>query len=478
MSLRTVKRAVTAAVVLAVLAVALPVAYDWWDDRRSRCAEGVVRMEPDGECVGVTDGSHTFADHLDEVTDRIREANEKVVGEDGDAYVSVAYMTSFTVGEADSNSEESVRHELQGAYLAQQRHNEFSAPKIRLLIANTGSESRHWKHTVGELVRRKDNGERLVAVTGLGPSTGPNREALNELSKHELAMVASTMTATDFHGIEGFVRVAPTNVDEARVASAYLRQEGFHTAMVVQDVAKKNPYARTLGRAFTEEFPKGGGGHRLVARKKTFDSSVSGNWRVELRYLSDQLCIHKPQAVYFAGRGQHLTHFLNALANRACPEWGFTVMTGDDTSNLTSEQVRKAVDSGVQVFYTGLAHPEMWRGDPKGPPRRLQNAFRKGGLLDQWFAGESHADGQAMMAHDAVLTAAEGARMVNHGRSQVTGEAVSRMFHQMQDNMRLRGASGPLSFESDGDAYDKAVPILRLDPNGTPVFVTVLSPGE
>ncbi|WP_410539525.1 branched-chain amino acid ABC transporter substrate-binding protein [Streptomyces sp. KL2] len=474
-SLLTVKRAATAAVALAVLAGVSLYVHDWYVHRDDRCAQGVTRMEePRPECVGVTDGSYVFAEHLSPVTGRIERANREVT-EGREEYVTVAYMTSITVDEDDSNPEESVRHELQGAYLAQQRHNERSTPKIRLLIANTGSGSAHWRHTVDQLIGLRDGGEPLVAVTGLGPSTDRNLAALKRLSAGGLATVASTMTATGVGGVEGFVRVAPTNVDEARAAARYLRQKKIRTAMVVQDVAEGNLYADTLGDAFTEEFPRGGKEHRLVADRKQFDSSLEDSWKNELQILSNQLCFHRPEAVYFAGRGRHLTHFLDALAERFCTEWDFIVVTGDDTTNLTDEQVRRATDSGVQVFYTGLAHPEMWKDEPDGAPRAVQAAFQKGGVLEQWFGRERHVDGQAMMAHDAVLTAARGAQMASRG-TRVTGRSVGRMFQLMEDSAQVRGASGTLTFEEDGDAHDKAVPILKLAPNGDPVFVTVLPP--
>ncbi|GAA3633682.1 branched-chain amino acid ABC transporter substrate-binding protein [Streptomyces chitinivorans] len=474
-SLLTVKRSVTAAVVLAVLAGVSLFVHDWYVHRDDLCAQGVTRMEePRAECVGTTDGSYVFAEHLAAVSGRIERANREVTAGDG-KYVTVAYMTSVTVDENDSNPEESVRHELQGAHLAQQRHNERFTPKIRLLIANTGSGSAHWRHTVDGLIGLRDGGEPLVAVTGLGPSTDRNLAALRRLSDAGLATVASTMTATGIGGMEGFVRVAPTNVDEARAAARYLRQKKIRTAMVVQDVAEGNLYADTLGDAFTEEFPRGGKEYELVAERKQFDSSLEDSWRNELQILSNQLCFHRPEAVYFAGRGRHLTHFLDALAERFCTEWDFTVMTGDDTTNLTDEQVRKAADSGVQVFYTGLAHPEMWKDEPDGAPGAVQAAFRKGGVLEQWFGRERHIDGQAMMAHDAVLTAARGAQMASRG-TRVTGRAVGRMFQLMEDSAQVRGASGTLTFEENGDAHDKAVPILKLASNGDPVFVTVLSP--
>ncbi|MGK5446284.1 ABC transporter substrate-binding protein [Streptomyces radiopugnans] len=475
MSLRTFKRAIVATVALAVLAGVSLFVHGWYAHRDDQCARGVTRMEePRSECVGITDGSYDFAEHLSAVSEKIEQANQDVTKEDG-KYVTVAYMTSVTVDENDSNSEESVRHELQGAHLAQQRHNEHSTPKIRLLIANTGSGSAHWRHTVDELIELRDGGEPLVAVTGLGPSTDRNLAALRRLSAAGLATVASTMTATGISGIEGFVRVAPTNVDEARAAARYLRRKEIRTAMVVQDVAEENLYADTLGDAFTEEFPRGGKEHRLVADRKQFDSSLDDSWKNELQILSNQLCFHRPEAVYFAGRGRHLTHFLDALAERFCTEWDFIVMTGDDTTNLTDEQVRRATDSGVQVFYTGLAHPEMWKGEQGGPPGAVQAAFREGGLLEQWFGRERHIDGQAMMAHDAVLTAARGAQMASKG-TRVTGRAVGRMFQLMEDGGQKRGASGELTFTENGDMRDKKVPILKLAPNGDPVFVMVLSP--
>ncbi|MFP8960371.1 branched-chain amino acid ABC transporter substrate-binding protein [Streptomyces nanhaiensis] len=505
-SLRTVKRAAVAAVVLAVLAVALPLGYGWWEERRSRCADGVVRMGPAGECVGVTDGSHVFAGHLKNVTDKIKEQNDLVVGS-GDPYVSVAYMTSFTLEETDSNPEESVRHELQGAHVAQRQYNRNGSPKVRLLIANTGSNSRHWEHTVDELVRLAGDGGtepgRLVAVAGLGPSTDRNLAAVKRLSKRGLATVASTMTATSIGGMEGFVRVTPTNDDEAVAAARYLKcaesggygggrgepsegtwcsergkaqkggEEESLDALVVQDTAKGNLYARTLGKAFSREFPEDDEGYGLVARPQEFDSSVPGSWRNELHLMMDQLCLHRSDVVYFAGRGQHLGHFLRAASRRTClDEWDFTLVTGDDTSNLTRKQAKEAADRGIDVYYTALAHPLMWEHRPDTVPGELRKAFLSG--LRGWFPPESHEDGQAMMAHDAVLVAVEGVRLASFGGGGMTGRDVGRMFRRMHGTKKVRGATGPLSFDSDGNRESKAIPVLKLGADGSLDYIETI----
>lgn len=476
--LHIVRRVVVAVVAIAVLAVAIPLAVDWIGDVRARCADGVVKMGEAKECVGVTDGSFRFAGHLAAVEKKIKEEND-LVSKDAkkEPYVSVAYLTSFTLTNDDSNSEDSVRHELEGAYLAQYRHNRgdlASSPKIRLLVANTGSSSAHWEHTVNELIDRQDSDDKLVAVTGLGPSTARNLAALRKLSENGLATVASTMSATNIQDIPGFVRVAPTNVDEAYAAAAYLkRSTKLRTAVVVQDAAKNNLYAATLGTAFTKAFPDKNSGHRLVAERMTYDSSVPGAWKNELRYFPAQLCDTRPQVIYFAGRGQHLTNFLDALANRSCTDHTFTVLAGDDTSNLDREQLAHAVENDVQVFFTGLAHRDMWQADPRRVSKRSATYFQRNGQLDQWFPNDDRYDGQDIMAHDAVLTATEGVRMAASGSGAVTGGAVGRMFHQMSGPQQVAGASGFISFQNNGNPRNKAVPILSLNSQGRTELVEV-----
>nr|WP_180218693.1 branched-chain amino acid ABC transporter substrate-binding protein [Streptomyces albus] len=473
--------------VLAVLGVAVPLTYDWLDERRSRCADGVEKRDVEGhpgrhECVGVTDGSHVFAPHLRGVTERIKTENDQVARGD-DPYVSVAYMTTFTLTESDSNSDESVRHELEGAYLAQRRHNDGDlrgSPKIRLLIANTGSESGHWREVTDRLAARTGAPDRLVAVTGLGPSTAENLRALRALERRRIAMVGSTMSATDIRDIDGFVRVAPTNADEARAAAAFLRREKYRTAVVVQDIARTNHYANTLGPAFEKAFPDREAGFRIVADEElTFDSSARTGWENELRHMTGQLCQQKPRLIFFAGRGRHLTHFLDALANRTCTDQEFRVITGDDTTNLTARELERAYRTKVEVLYTGLAHPDMWEGSEAG--KRAVSAatarkFREGGELDRWFPRDSRDDGQAIMAHDAVLTAAQGVAMAARWGGDVTGESVGRMFHKMHLEQRVPGGSGFLSFLNNGNPRNKAVPILRLTEKKRAEFVEVSAP--
>lgn len=475
--LHIVRRVVIAVVVVAALAVAVPLTMNRIGEVRARCDDGVVKKGENGECVGVTDGSWAFADHLERVEGMIKAENDQVLKDaktKKEPYVSVAYMTSFTLGDDDSNSADSVRHELEGAYLAQHRHNRgdlSSSPKIRLLVANTGSRSAQWEHTVGELIDRKTSDDRLVAVAGLGPSTDPNLAALKRLSKNGIATVASTMSATNIQNIPGFVRVGPDNVAEAHAAANYLKRTDARTAVVVQDIADNN-YAKTLNDAFREAFPDDD--HKLLGETMTFDSAgAPGVWKTELRNIPVSICDKKPEIIFFAGRGRQLTHFLDALANRSCTQRKFTVVAGDDTSNLNRRQIEIAAKRAVRVLYTGLAHRDTLSNSPNSVAEPSAQYFQVDGQMDRWFPGDDRYDGQDIMAHDAVLTAAHGIELAAGG-PEVTGEAVGRMFHQM-DGQPVAGASGFISFQNNGNPRNKAVPILSLNSRGRADLIEVSS---
>ncbi|MZE81404.1 ABC transporter substrate-binding protein [Streptomyces xinghaiensis] len=457
-----------------VLGLGVPQLYGWWQKREARCAEGVERRGPDEECVGATDGvtdpDFAFAGHLKDIQRKIGDENREVMEKEKN-YVTIAYMTSLTVEKDDSNSRDAIRRQLQGAYLAQIRANRrdlSGSPKIRLLVANTGSGAEHWRYTVDRLIelsRAERRGERVLAVTGLGPSTTENMEAMGRLSEEGIAMVASTMSATNLTGIAGLVRVAPTNRDEARAAAAYLKKRGYEDAVIVEDEAEKNLYARTLAEEFRKVFPDKE--HTLPEENAVYDASQPDSWEGELRWIVQNLCGEEPDVVYFAGRGKHLMSFINKLANRKCQQRDFTVMTGDDTTNLTTDQLREAAEKGVEVYYTGLAHPDMWEKDRTAVSRPSAAFFQEGGWMSKQFPGERRDDAQAMMAHDAVLTAITAVRMTSLDGSVLSGKAVARRFRQLRGrDQGVEGASGFLSFRNNGDPIDRAVPVLKLGPNG------------
>lgn len=472
--LHIVRRVVLGGVLAVLLGVGGYFLVSWITDSLARCGDGVVKMGADDECVGVTDGSYHFSEDLVAVERLIADENERVV-KSGESYVSIAYLTSLTLHDDDSNSPESIRHEVEGAYAAQYRSNlgdRSGKPLIRLLLANSGSHSAFWRHTVDELAKRQETDDKLVAVAGLGPSTRENLLAARKLSDHGLALVASTMTTTEVGNIRRFVRITPTNAEEAQAAAEYLKGEKrFESAAVVEDVDEDDSYAKTLASAFREAFAgSGGGGPELAAEPLTFDSSVGDAWENELDFMTDDLCRRPPDVIFFAGRGIHLNRFLSALDSRACQETRFTVITGDDTTNLGAEQRATAAKKKIDVLFTALAHPEMFSEHPQLVSAASARLFADGGQFEKWFPNDARDDGGAMTAYDATLTAALGARMASADETGVTGAEVARMFRQMEARP-VDGSSGFLSFLENGNPRERWIPILRLGPGGRTEFV-------
>ncbi|MBA0052062.1 branched-chain amino acid ABC transporter substrate-binding protein [Streptomyces sp. AJS327] len=509
-----VKRIAAVVLALAVVAVAVPLLLDWREDRQAEedqraaerenfCAKGIARKPVGGkrggsahergngeerrECVGVTDGSYVFYTRsgdsspseqerkdLKEVMRKIEKENRRVERETK-KYVSVAYVTTLTLQSSDSNPQESVLHELQGAHAAQLRHNtgdRSAHPKMRLLVGNVGSESAHWKHTADELLKLRDTPDRLVAVTGLGPSTGKNRAMVRRLSENGLATVASTMTASNFKHIEYFVRVSAPNEEEAKAAARYLKKDDERSrgsAVIVRDRSKNNHYAQNLGPAFEDEFTANGGKVDTTP-ELTFNSEAESAWRSKMHMMPRQLCAKDRNVIFFSGRGMHLTAFLKALRNRTeCQKQNFTVITGDDTTNLTERDIREAEKTGIEVIYAGLAHPDVWKDREDEKPSPAITAVEK-------VAGSTD-DGQALVAHDAVITVAQALTMLTSKEGRFTGESVGEMFYSMKGD-EAPGASGPLSFDENGTPRDKVIPILRLTKDGRTELEDVSWPEE
>lgn len=93
--------------------------------------------------MGVTDGSHVFDPDLAEVQRRVQDENAGVLRAKK-PHVTVGFFVQMTLTDKDSVSMAWVRHQLQGAYLAQFRANHHHVagdlPLVRLLLANPGTD--------------------------------------------------------------------------------------------------------------------------------------------------------------------------------------------------------------------------------------------------------------------------------------------------------------------------------------------------
>jgi hypothetical protein len=443
--------------------------------------------------VRVTDGSDLFADSLREVQGLIFDENERVISS-GRPWVSIAVMLPIRTTDDARNTPEDARRHLQGAYLAQYWSNHpngddkfgDNAPLIRILIADTGREGNEWRDTVTQLgkMAKPENDERLVAVTGLGLSTDTTQQAVNALANEGVAMVGSVITATELDA-PGLFRVAPTNSDEAAALMNHLKTTPAwksasattpYKAYLVQDRAGDDTYVQDLGRQYRQVFPNDDA-HTLLKAQGDYDSQKEGAGNA-IDAQIDTICSIQPappRVIFFAGRSDGLRTFLRALSARHCSDTPITVVTGDGANNLNAPVAEPLWVDGVKVdiFYTALASPATWQNNPAAVSR---DTVRRFGQCANCFAtlfSEPFDEGDAIMSHDAVLTAVTATRNVASQQNPRPGaDAIPNGLYQINATNPVPGASGWIYFQRedgipDGVPYNKAVPIVQLHSNGT-----------
>lgn len=488
--------AISAVVALAVVAGGL--AWLLWPDPpvSTSCATGVERVE--NVCVGITDGSYHFDEkNLGPLFERIRAENAAVDKESakkgGVSHVGVVYLMSMVPDAKDTNTPDSVRHEIQGAYTAQMEANHSNkygdAPRIKLLLGHLGNGTAQADGAL-EQIRLRTAEERIVAVAGLGTSTRATEGVIRRITAApakgglQLAAVGSVLTADTLSGVPGLVRVAPVNSDEASAAAAFLQQKenAAKRVLVVQDERADDHYTKTLGDKFLAALPPG----RLAGKPEMYDSSQAGV-ATAFKTRMSTICAAKPDVIYFAGRGIDLPRFLAPLKDRPCvKDRQVLVISGDDASQTAQaagfQDIKDTLrDGNVRLVYTGLAHPGSWTKLPGAYPGAAKPSFGPGGRFRTAFKEEALDDGQAIMGHDAVLTAVAGIRLVaknsetNNGA--VSGSEVIQIWRSLHGPETVHGASGLISLGSDGSPERKAVPIIEIRADGSVSTLAVSAQG-
>jgi ABC-type branched-subunit amino acid transport system substrate-binding protein len=246
--------------------------------------------------------------------------------------------------------------------------------------------------------------------------------------------------------------------------------------LFVQDVATGDQYTSTLATGFRDRIPAG----RLVSPEPAlFDSSRPG-LADTFRTQMTALCAKRPDVVYFAGRGTSLPPYLTALAHRPCRDRRLTVMTGDDAVMVTQtagfgvHELSTALRTGgIDLVYTGLAHPGAWTVAPRAFDPEAVAPFRDGTFTNA-FPHEDLEDGRAIMMYDAVLTAVRAIRSIPAAADHTAAD-VYRTLSSLRHEKALPGASGWIAIGDDGGPHNKAIPIIRMDPAGGTTAIAVSS---
>ncbi|MEU8761133.1 hypothetical protein [Streptomyces sp. NPDC048659] len=477
------------ALLVALVVLGVPLGYgikSWLTPEDRSCAAGVARPDGSDECVGVNGDGYAFGvAELGEVAGLIRRENETLKP---DTYATVAVLLPLT--STDPGMRTKVLHELQGAYALQFRANHESnseTPKIRLVLANTGKGNSYWADAVGRLKLMTGAPDRLRAVTGVATSSTEIREAVAALTGAGIAVVGTTITADDIangpgaNRYPGLARVSPTNSDEAR-ALAHFGRVNAAKALLVEDTRTGDHYTDTLKAAFAASLK--GAPYEPQLFTSPPDPTDEGTTANTFRQITHLICDTRAETVFFAGRHTQLRQFINALGARGCAERPFTILTGDEGSYLGADALlnRAALKGRLTVRYAALAHPDAWRPAPGRPVPATGGSA----VAYQTFAGDvarasakpvALADGQAIIAYDAMATAVHAIRQATPDKAAYPELAdVVSQWPQVKGSLRVEGASGWICLDNYGNPYNKAVPIVELAQDGSQRFVAIAWP--
>ena len=466
------------------------------------CGRGMtVTGGPFTECVGVTDGAASFPPELglQTVLGKIKKENDTVMGK-GTPFVSIGYVVPLPRDDTKGLLT-ALRHELEGAYLAQWRANRDDGglgdtPLIWLLVVNVGDQAGQQTAVIPEVIQWvTDPAEHLVAVAGLGQSLEATKQAIRSLSLAGIPMIASRLTADDLstvpgQPVSGLYRIPATNSAEAVVAAQALKSK---VTLLVQDINRGDAYTKSLAEQFHKVFATPPATGKLLDPEQ-YNSSwpAVANTFVQ---MMPSICNEQPAAIYYAGRGANLPDFLAALAGRRCQQLKIDLFTGDDAVDLTAtlrqqlaagdqDRIAANLRATITLRYTALAHPDAW-ADRKQFLYASTKIFQGDcaatfTCFTRDFPGERLDDGAAIVGYDALLVATHAIRSGVIQRGDTPGGptalthdtgAVLQGMLRINHGAPVTGASGLIAFDEQGKSIDKPIPILELEPNGDVKFI-------
>lgn len=453
----------------------------------SPCGPGLTALGSPQVCVGLDLDSTAFRDNdpLAGLEQRIAAQNATITGIH---FVTIVVLDNMTPDPTnDSLAFRNVRHGVQGAITGAWRANnqtvaDGTTPPVKLLLASFGSGGEFEAQAVDAIVAARDS-QHIVAVTDFGQSLDTSRKAASDLSDQHIASVGSLVSGDNINQnpktgrpIPRFFRVTPTNSDAARATVAYLGAKNYRRVMLIQDTNQHDLYATTLATAFQTAYTSRYHQQLDMESYESPDTPLNDINRatyMKKRFadMHGDICSEKPDLIYFAGRGADLRSFLTALAEGgACGLSSTDVMSSDDATSILGTPLPDFHGLPVKVLYTGVATKDEWNNavPPQPDDIRDYNDFVSAFLGQHVGAPEDLVDGYAILNHDAVLTAATAARQDPSPVSDPM--TVADFIGEFNCLNPVPGAGGKIAFSqhSQGNPIDKVMPIMRIQPDGTP----------
>ncbi|GCE05359.1 protein kinase domain-containing protein [Dictyobacter aurantiacus] len=364
------------------------------------------------------------------------------------------YIT-FVVGTVLTGPNAGIGYDnLQGAYVAQHEWNQQNTlgnVKVRLIIANTGSDSGNAATVAHQIVQAAAKDPTIVGVMGWSLSSHAEN-ASNILTAAHIPMVSATASSDSLTGLSSyFFRVAPSNKSEATVAAAYAKSklQAQQAAIFLDD---GDSYSQSLGNDFKGAFS---GQTRIITYHRNDPASIIAG----VQQLQTD-----PGLIYFAGYSNDVATLLGELPKH--PALAKTQILGGDALYELAGYPSSVKGELHRMHFTAFAYPDEWDILKQG---NKKPAFFKDYSDDYSSSNPSGVYGfrrpsnNVILSYDAMTALLTGSKQALNGGTTLKSTALQQALASVKN---LQGVSGQITFGPDGDPINKAIVVLYFDDMG------------
>jgi len=456
-----------------------------------------VTKAADGEYIGVSDG--TFAFDINRPDGNLkRQAADKLKGNDvggaqslwqsglqqdtsdaealiyledqrvlasGNPYITIVVGTMLTGDNVGVG-----RDDLQGAYVAQKEYNDGhklpNNAQVRLLVASSGNVATYATTVAQQIVLAAQQDHTIVGVMGW-PFSSRAIDAIRVLAGAHIPMVSQTASSDQLTGISSyFFRVAPSNKGQG-IAGARYAEQVLHAKNVALFVDPADSYSSSLAADFSQQF-KADGNTIVVTENYTVGSKGQG----QLPGLLQDALSHNPDLVYFSGYATDISVLLANLPTSG-PAANIQILGGDALYELSGYSTSGRANFS-RLHFTSFAYPDEWEiaGLKAQKPAFFTdyaNAYNPNGQPHTSAYGYTRTSSDVMLSYDATLALLAGSsRALNSvgANKNITPADLQQALTQIKGAQAVQGVSGPIAFDTNGNAVNKPLVILAVDPQG------------
>ncbi len=378
----------------------------------------------------------------------------------GRPYLTLIVGTKITGDQIDLTGE---RRILQGAYVAQQEHNNKCADKcilVRLLIANSGNDANNAKSVVNQIVQAAKSDPTIIGVEGWSVSQD-TVDVVSTLRAARIPMVSSAASSDLLTGISPyFFRVAPPDSSQSALGARYAMNT-LHAQRIALFVDPSNAYSASLASAFKQNVSS-----ESVAVVQTYNVGDYSYNEDLVRANLQEVASYHPDLIFFAGYSEDARTLIKELSsNKQLAQ--IPVMGGDDLYNLVGDPGQNIAGLDHLIF-TAFASPDEWQ--------YIDTSVQEPPFFQEYtkiFAARgSHADrntptGEVILAYDAMRVLLQASQTAFTSKKELlTSQDLQQALKNITGAHAFQGVGGQIAFGQDGNPQDKTVVMLDVDKQG------------